>query len=189
MTAQPRRRIVLCTACLILAILPACSPKTAEEKGLKVATDKIDFATGVGNGLEAKGEQAGESVVGGVGTVVHGIEKGVMKSGRLIVADPTLQAAGLQVSTIQDSAGQKDGHNLDAYVIGNASASGILAVRAFDVLGREIGRTSLHIERGVDEAKYETVAFDTQVKLSLIRKVGFTFKAAAPGVPLPSDVR
>ena len=158
--------------CVLLLALCACSRQSAQEKGTALATDKLDLVTGIGNALETKGAAAGESITGGVGTVIRGVERGVMKSDRAIVADPTLAAAGLRVTSIQGDAE----HGLEAYVISDSDANGTLRVLAYDVMGREIGRASLRIKRGADEARCEGLPFDGAVRLGDVRKVAFVFK-------------
>jgi hypothetical protein len=171
-------QLTLIGACVALAALSACSSKTAVEKGEELATTKLDMATGVGNALQAKGAEAGESVVGGVGTVIRGMERGVMKSGRSIVLDPALVAAGLKVTKVQDAAVDESDkpHGLDAYVVSASAVSGTLRVLMFDAMDNEIGRASVKIDRNADEAKYETLPLDPQVDQSAIRKVAFVFK-------------
>jgi hypothetical protein len=175
--AKNIRQPFLAAACLVLMALSACSQKTAQEKGVELATVKLDMATGVGDALQAKGSQAGEAVAGGVGTVIRGVERGVLKSGRTVVADPTLAAAGLKITKVQDTtAGNDKAHGLDAYVIAESPASGTLRVLVLDAMDKEIGRANVRIVRSADEAKYETVPFDPQVDLSAVRKVAFVFK-------------
>lgn len=168
----------LAIAGMLLALLSACSEQTAQEKGKEMATEKIDIATGVGNALQDKGAEAGEAVANGVGVLFQGVEKGFMKSGRAIVADPSLASAGLTVTKIQDGT-RGDTPSLDAYVVATTAASGTLRALVFDATGQEIGRSTVRIERGADEAKYESVPFDAQVPLSQIRKVAFSFRPGA----------
>lgn len=170
---------MLVGACILC--LAACSSKTAQEKGAEMATTKLDMATGIGDTLQAKGGQAGESVLGGIGALAKGMERGWMKSGRSIVVDPTLAAAGLTVTKIQDAdaGGAREAHGLSAYVVSTLPVKGTLRVLVFDAMNQEIGRTSVQLDRGADEAKYEILALDAEIKQFEIRKVAFAFKPAA----------
>jgi len=76
-----------------LVVLSACSGKTAREQGAELAGKKIDIVAGVGDQLQAKGAEAGESLTAGVGKVVKGIERGVLKSGRNVALDPAVAQA------------------------------------------------------------------------------------------------
>jgi hypothetical protein len=173
-----RYRYVIAAA-LALVVLSACSQKTAEEKGVELAAEKIDMAKGMGDALTAKGESAGEAVASGIGTVFKGIEKGVAQSGRAISMDASVDSAGLKITTVQDAKPGDDGKisGLEVYIVANTDARGKLRVLLFDVLGKEIGRTSVEVHRAADEGKYQTVALDPQVNLAAISKVAFTFKA------------
>ncbi|QJE01041.1 hypothetical protein HH212_14205 [Massilia forsythiae] len=183
MLSKKRPLPVLLSACLVCAVITACSAKTAEEKGAAMAGEKLDMATGIGNTLQQKGSRAGESIAGGVGVLIKGMEKGVMKSGRAIVVEPTLAMAGLKITRVQDSVDAQGAqpHSLDAYLVSDADVDGILQVSMFDALDREIGRASVRIARHANEAKYETVPLDVQVDRSAIRKLAFAFKQATSG--------
>jgi hypothetical protein len=169
----------LIAAALALLALAACSHKTAEEKGAELAAEKIDMAKGMGDVLTAKGESAGEAVATGIGTVFKGIEKGVVRSGRAILMDASVDSAGLKITTVQDAKPGDDGitHGLDVYIVANTDARGKLRVLLFDAMDKEIGRTSVEVHRTADEGKYQTVSLDPQVNLRAISKVAFTFKA------------
>lgn len=181
MNANQSWQPTLIGVCLALAALAACSSRTVQEKGTDMATEKLDFATGIGNALQATGTEAGESVIGGAGHVVRGVERGPMRSGRGIVVDPTLATAGLDVTTVNDLVGDRAGVplGLSAYVVSSAAAKGVLHVQMFDALNNEIGRTSVHIDRAADDAKYEALLLDPLVKRSSIRKIAFAFKPGA----------
>lgn len=183
MNANPSWQSTLIGVCLTLAALTACSSRTAQEKGTDMATERLDFATGIGNALQAKGAQAGESVVSGTGNLVRGVERGLMRSGRAIVVDPTLARAGLNVTAVNDLVGDRAGVplGLSAYVVSSASAKGVLRAQMFDALNSEIGRTSVTIDRAADQAKYEALLLDPLVKRSAIRKIAFAFKPEAAG--------
>jgi hypothetical protein len=174
-----RCRYVIPVAIALVAI-SACSQKTAAEKGAELAGDKVDMVKGVGDAFTAKGGSAGEAVALGIGTVFKGIEKGVVKSGRTISVDASVDQAGLKITNVQDAKPGGDGtdHGLDVYIVANKDASGKLRVLLFDATDREIGRTSVAVSRTADEGKYQTVSLDPQVKLAAISKVTFTFKTA-----------
>jgi hypothetical protein len=176
------RASILAAAVLAAGFLTACSSQTAEEKGKELATGKIDMAKGIGVALQEKGEAASEAVTGGVGKVFRGIEKGVSQSGRAIAADASIGAAGLKITTLQDSGPDKEGqvHAIDAYIVSTGDASGKLRVTAFDVLDREIARTSIDLKKPADEGKYHAIPLDAQLKLSSISKVAFTFIPSSP---------
>lgn len=181
MHAKTSRQSTLIGVWLALAALTACSSRTAQEKGQEMATMKLDMATGIGDALQAKGAAAGESVASGAGEVIRGVERGLMRSGRTIVVDPTLASAGLNVTTVNDIVADRAGVplGLSAYVVSSASVKGVLHARMFDALNNEIGRVSLHIDRAPDEAKYEALLLDPLVKRSDIRKIAFAFKPGA----------
>jgi hypothetical protein len=164
----------LLASCLALV---ACSRQTAEEKGKAMATEKIDIVTGVGRALEEKGAKAGESVAGGVGTVLNGVKRGVLKSGRTITLDPSVTTAGIKITKVQD-AGRKAGeqvHALEAYVVADAAVAGTLRVTMFDAMDSEIGRISTRLIRASEEGKYEKLALSSQIDMSSISKVVFVF--------------
>lgn len=162
-----------------LTLLSACSRQSAEEKALAMATEKIDIAKGVGDAMEKKGEAASEAVFTGLGKVYNGAAKGIAKSGREIVSDPSLRAAGLSISNVQDAQAGAEGktHSLDVYVMATAAAKGKLRAYAYDVSGKEIGRASAELSRDADDAKYVLVPFDDQVHLEAIKKLTFQFKS------------
>jgi hypothetical protein len=176
MNANKTWPLLLALACVASMSLAGCSRKTALEKGTEMATAKLDMATGIGDALQAKGAAAGESVAGGIGTVIKGAERGVMKSGRTIDEDKTVAAAGLKITRVQDVPDGAAAHGFDAYIVSDAAAKGTLRVLVFDALNREIGRTTIPIDRKAEEARYETVSLDAQVDRSAIRKIGFVFK-------------
>lgn len=177
-TSSASLRLAACLIGIALA-LSACSRQTAQEKGTEMATEKLDIAIGVGDALQTKGAAAGESVAAGVGTVIKGLERGVLKSGREIVADKSLQAAGLSITRVQEAApGDKPTHGFDAYVIASAPAAGTLRMLAFDALGKEIGRASVKVELGADASSYLSFPLAPQVSLGLVSKVAFAFQAA-----------
>jgi len=164
-------------ACLAAAALCACSPKSAEEKGADMASEKIDMVAGIGNALTDKGGQAAESIASGVGTVVKGVERGALKVGRKLDIDPSLAKAGLAVSRVQDGTEAGDGaeHGLLAYVIASARAQGSLRMFAYDALGREIGRSSVPVAYGGDDAGYVALSLDKNVALGDVVAVGFKY--------------
>ena len=164
-------------ACLVAAALWACSPKSAEEKSADMAGEKIDMVTGIGNALTDKGGKAAESIATGVGTVVNGVERGALKMGRKLNIDPSLAKAGLAVSRVQDGSEAGDGaaHGLLAYVIASTRAEGSLRMFAYDALGREIGRSSVPVAYGGDDAGYVALALDKNVALGDVVAVGFKY--------------
>lgn len=110
--------------------------------------------------------------------MVKGIERGVMKAGREIVADPSVRAAGLSITKVQDAVAEGTGANgLDAYIIAKAPAAGTLRMFVYDALGNEIGRSSINIDLDADASKYQTFALDSQIAVKSVNKVGFTFNA------------
>ncbi len=161
-----------------LFAIAGCSQKTAEEKGAEMATEKLDVAKGIGGAMEAKGAQAGEAVVAGVGTVFKGFEQGTNKLRAGVVADDSLAKSGLKITRMQPSGAETydNVHALDLYVIADAPAKGKLRVLAMDVSGNEIGRSTVALEREGDEAKYLKVDFDEQVKLANLGKVMVSYK-------------
>jgi len=164
-------------ACLVAAVLCACSSKSAEEKGADMAGEKIDMVAGIGNALTDKGGKAAESIASGVGTVVKGVERGALKVGRKLDIDPSLARAGLAVSRVQDGteAGNGAAHGLLAYVIASTRAEGSLRMFAYDALGREIGRSSVPVAYGGDDASYVALALDKNVALGDVVAVGFKY--------------
>lgn len=183
MNANTSRQFTLIGVCLTLAALIACSSRTVQEKGTEMATEKLDFAPGIGNTLQATGTEAGESVISGAGHVVRGVEGSMMRSGRAIVVDPTLAKAGLNVMTVNDLVADRGGVplGLSVYVVSSASARGVLHAQMFDAMNNEIGRTSVRIDRAADDAKYEALLLDPLVNRSSIRKIAFVFKPGAAG--------
>jgi len=168
-------------ACMIAAVLAlsACSQKTAQEKGAEMAGKELDTLAGVGDALQKKGGAAGESFSAGIGTMTKGMERGLLKSGREIVTDPSVRAAGISVTTVQDADAEKAAvHGLDAYIIAKAPAAGTLRMFVYDALGNEIGRSSVSIELDAEAAKYQTFALDSQVDLKSVNKVSFAFNAS-----------
>ncbi len=164
----------------VLVVLSACAQQTAEEKGAEMAGAKIDIVAGVGNALQEKGGRAGESVVVGVGTVFKGVERGTLKVGREIVADRSLQAAGLSITRVQDATAEGGtAHALDAYVIAKVPATGTLRMFVYDALGNEIGRANVQLDLGADVSKYHTFPLESQVKLEMVHKVGFAFSGGS----------
>jgi len=166
-------------ACLLAALACACSPRSAEEKGAQMAGEKIDLVSGIGNALTDKGGRAAESLASGVGTVVKGVERGAMKVGRKISADPSLAAAGLTVTKVQDASGNDAPHGLEAYLVAKSGAEGSLRMFAYDALGREIGRASVPVMLGGDDARYLGLPLDRQVDPHAVASVGFKFVPAA----------
>lgn len=85
--------------------------------------------------------------------------------------------AGLTVSRVQDSTegGGQAAHGLLAYVIANAQAQGSLRMFAYDALGREIGRASVPVAFGGDDARYVGLALDQNVALGDVVAVGFKY--------------
>lgn len=164
-------------ACLVAAALCACSQESAEEKGAKLAGEKIDMVAGIGNALTDKGGKAAESIASGVGNVVKGVERGALKVGRKLDVDPSLARAGLAVSRVQDAAeaGSGEAHGLLAYVIANAQAEGNLRMFAYDALGREIARSSVPVVFAGDDARYVALSLEKNVALGDVVAVGFRF--------------
>lgn len=167
------------TACLLATVLCACSSKSAEEKGADMAGEKIDMVTGIGNALTDKGGKAAESIASGVGTVVKGVERGALKVGRKLNVDASLAKAGLSVTRVQDAATSGDDkHGVLAYVVASAKVHGNLRMLAYDALGHEIGRSSVPVSFGGDDAAYVGLSLDQHVALGDVVAVGFSF---APG--------
>lgn len=171
------RRIALASACLLLGALCACTPKSAQEKGVQMAGEKIDMMTGIGDALTEKGGKAAESIATGVGSVVGGVERGAIKAGRKISVDPSIAAAGLTVTKVQDpaSAGDDASHGLQTYVVAKTAVDGTLRMIAYDALAREIGRSSVPLSLAGDEAKYIGLPLDKQVELRSVATVAFRF--------------
>lgn len=142
-----------------------------------MAGEKIDMVAGIGDALTDKGGKAAESFATGVGTMVQGVERGAMKSGRKVSVDPSLAAAGLTVTKVQDSTGAAADtvHGLQTYVVAKSAVGGTLRMLAYDVLSQEIGRASVQIVLSGDEAKYVGLPLDKQVELRDVAKVAFTF--------------
>ena len=175
----------LLVCCAFALGVSACSRKSAEEKGVEMATEKLDMAKGIGSALEQKGSDAAESITTGVGNVVKGIGKGVEKSGRTIAVKDSIARAGLKITKVQDASTPTDGtavHGLEAYVISDADARGKLRVIAYDILDKEIGRAKIDLVSSADDAKYVPIPLDAQVKIDSIVKVEFDFVAE------PADV-
>jgi hypothetical protein len=142
-----------------------------------MAGEKIDMMTGIGDALTSKGGKAAESIATGVGTMVEGVERGAMKTGRKVSVDPSLAVAGLTVTKVQDSTdtGADAGHSMQTYVVATTAVDGSLRMFAYDALSREIGRTSVPVKLASDEARYVGLPLDKQVELHGIAKVAFTF--------------
>jgi len=85
--------------------------------------------------------------------------------------------AGLTVFRVQDSTegGGQAAHGLLAYVIANAQAQGSLRMFAYDALGREIGRASVPVTFGGDDARYVGLTLDQNVALGDVVAVGFRY--------------
>ena len=163
-----------------LVALSACSEKTAREQGAALAGKKIDIVAGVGDQLQAKGAEAGESLTAGVGKVVKGIQRGVLKSGRGIALDPAVGQAGLEISQVADANAQADtAHALEAYVIASNGATGKLKLFAYDALDREIGRATASVALAAGEAKYVPFPLDAQVRLDAIARVRIAYAPQA----------
>lgn len=182
MKTSPLRTLVLTSMLFAFGALTACSKQSAEEKGKELATDKIDTAKGIGVAMQEKGEAASEALTSGVGKVFRGIEKGVIKSGRTVAADASVDAAGLKITTVQNAAAGNEGtvHGLDAYILSTSETNGKLRVTVFDALDKEIARTSIDLKKSADEGKYHTIPLDAQLNLSAISKVAFEFKPLVP---------
>lgn len=171
------RPVSLITLVMLLCLATGCSEQTAEEKGAAMATEKIDMVKGVGSALENKGAQAAESLTSGLGKVVQGVEKGIEKSGRTLVVEPSVTQAGLQVTKVQNLTTGADGnHGLEAYVVSNQTCEGTLLVKVFDAMDREIGRSRVALQRPADDAGYVALPLDAQVPLGAITKVVVSFQ-------------
>jgi hypothetical protein len=177
-----RTPFVLLTCALLLT---ACSQQTAEEKGVALATEKIDTVKGVGAALEAKGSAAAESLAAGLGQVKNGVERGIERSGRSLELQPTMAAAQLHVSRVQAATPPAAGasspapHGLEAYLVAKAPAQGTLRVYALDVMGQELGRTKVPLDLASNDAKYQLLPFEPNVKLDEIKSLRFDFEAKA----------
>jgi hypothetical protein len=166
----------------LVVALSACSDKTVREQGAELAGKKIDIVAGVGDQLQAKGAEAGESLTAGVGKVVKGIERGVLKSGRNVALDPAVGQAGLQINQVGDAKAQSEtGHALEAYVIANNTAAGKLQLYAYDALDREIGRSTATLAMAAGEAKYVSFPIDQQVDLNAISRVRLAYASQPAG--------
>lgn len=163
----------------LILMMSACSQKTAEEKGKELATEKIDMAKGIGVALQEKGGAAAESVAGGVGNVFKGLEKGFVQSGKKIVIDPSIESAGLQITRIQESSHGEDGktHGLDAYILSKTPTKGKLRVIVYDIQEKEIGRTSIEVNRQAEEGNYHSIPLDKKIHLNAISSVAFDYKS------------
>ena len=97
--------------------------------------------------------------------------------GRKLDIDPSLARAGLAVSRVQDGseAGNGAAHGLLAYVIASTRAEGSLRMFAYDALGREIGRSSVPVAYGGDDAGYVALSLDKNVALGDVVAVGFKY--------------
>ena len=171
-----RFRLVLTFSCL--ALILGCSQKTAEEKGKELATEKIDIVKGVGAALEEKGEAAAESITTGAGSLISGVKKGISKSALKISSDKSLESAGLEISILQNTPPNEADKTqaIYAYIIAKAKAEGTLKAIAYNVLDKEIGRSSVELKKDTDEAKYNLIPFDKEVDISAISRVSFDFK-------------
>ena len=157
-------------------VLAACSGKTAREHGADLAGKKIDIVAGVGDQLQAKGAEAGESLTAGVGKVVQGIQRGTLKSGRAVALDPAVGMAGLAISQVTDANAQSETvHAVEAYVIASAQAMGRLQLFAYDALDREIGRATASVALAPGDAKYVRFPLDAEVKLDAISSVRLAY--------------
>lgn len=176
---QARTTALILTLVSTLIFLPGCTRKSAEEKGVAMATEKLDMAKGMGDAMTRKGESAGEAIVTGIGKVFHGAEKGIANSGRIIVPDASLGTAGLSVTTVQDAGGGDDAkspHGLNAYVVGATAARGTMRVVVYNVVGNEIGRARIYLTRDADEAGYVFFPLDRLVRKQDIDKLVFRFE-------------
>ena len=180
MSAHITKKLFIATAVMALAALTGCDDRTAEEKGKDLATEKLDAATGIGTALEEKGTKAGESIVTGLGNVVKGFEKGVNKSGRTLVSEDSVTKAGLEITKVQDAVAAADEKPaIEVYILSKADAEGKLRVIMYDVMDKEIGRTSVQLSRKADDGKYQRIEVDAQLDRSAISKLTFDFKPSA----------
>lgn len=165
---------------VIAVALSACSDKTVREPGAELVSKKIDIVAGVGDQLQAKGGEAGESLTAGVGKVVHGIQRGALKSGRSVALDTSVAQAGLEISQVAEANAQAgQAHALQAYVIASAGAGGKLQLFAYDALDREIGRATANVALAAGEAQYVPFPLATQVTLGAIARVRLTYAPKA----------
>jgi len=162
--------ILMVTACDFLT-------QTAEEKGKKLMESKLDLVKGAGDVLEDKGADTAETLTKGLGNVLAGAEKGIEKSSTKIALTPSIAESGLEVTSIQYASHQADSPPvLEAYVIANEPVDGKMKVFLFNVLDKEIGRTSVALKQDADDATYLSIPLDKKVHTGNIAKVQFAFK-------------
>lgn len=178
LTSAPAAGKPIALAAMIVSALCACSQKSAQELAADAAGKKVDIVAGVGDALQQKGEKAAESLATGLGSVVHGVGRGTLKSARKIDMDSSLASAGLNVTSVKDGAGAstpQDAHAIEAYLVAGKPVDGTLRMVAYDLLEREIGRSSAKVSLAGDQAAYVALPLAPQVEMSDVARVAFKF--------------
>lgn len=170
------------TLLILLGLLPACSQKTAEEKGKEMADEKIGMVKGIGESLKAGGKQAAESMAHGAGNTVQGIGAGMEASSSIAFkTSAELAQSGLGVSRIQwdSTPDAANGVVMNAYMNASKEAKGRATLFAYTKDNVEVGRTSHEINMAAGSAAYENFTFDKRTPRGSIAYVTVGYSSAA----------
>jgi len=106
-------------------------------------------------------ESIAKKTSGKVGAALNELAAAVNKDEPLNVElSETASAKGLKKTIVKRAPAENGaGHGVTAYIISTRAASGQLVAKAFDKAGQEIGRASVDLDLGADDARYYTFRF------------------------------
>jgi len=134
-----------------LAALSGCSDGDSVSKNTAstITGTAVDFATGLGKGVDEKMLVAVES-------------------------EPALESAGLKATLGKSRDGVSNRSTI--YVVATNAYKGAIVAKALDANGNEIGRAQTDIDLKQDDASYVDLQFPEQMDSSLVRKYRVTVR-------------
>lgn len=143
---------------------------SSREAGSEVGREVTDFVRGVGHGIDKQMEvpvELSEELVN------LGLSKTVSK----LVLDNSSSSHSSKAPG--DSSEKKA---ISIYLISQKPLKGQLAVKAFNIDGQEIGRTTVDVDFGADDARYVSFPFPADMDTQCVAKyvVGLRPAAATP---------
>lgn len=139
----------------VLMILTGCGDSSvSEQAGSNIAGAAVDFASGLGKGVD---------------------EKMLVE----LETEPSLAERGLTVTV---GKGRNLGSGRAAvYVIADKPFTGAMVVKALDASGNEIGRATSPVDLKQDDANYVDLRFPPQMDTNLVRKYRVSVRPLAQG--------
>ena len=151
-----RQTVLLLPALVLLLGCGGQDDRGAHQAGQGVGETVIDFAKGVGKGVDNRLKLSVE-------------------------LNEEVANLGLQATVAKDSGFDDEGcKTVAVYFIASRPVTACLRAKALNSDGDEIGRATIDIELTADDAKYVTFAFDSEMDTQLVAKYVVEVGTAKP---------